>query len=128
VAAVDGNRTRLTILSPESFIFPRNPTILNMLDTMEVASNLASLKRAPNSPNWIACFMLPDARRTRRSAGAHDRREARRIANPFEDAAQEGKRGRLTEFQTRKVIADIYAISNKDKLASSTIQGSFPKC
>ena len=86
---------------------------------------MASLRRLLNSPNWIACFTLPDGRRTQRSTGTHDRRAAQRIANSFEDASQEGKRGRFTEFQARKVIADIYAISNRDQLASSTIKDFF---
>jgi len=86
---------------------------------------MASLRRLPNSPNWIACFTLPDGRRAQRSTGTPDRHAAQRIANAFEDAAQEGRRGRFTEFQARKVIGDIYAISNGDQLASSTIQDFF---
>jgi integrase len=86
---------------------------------------MASLRHLPNSPNWIACFTLPDGRRTQRSTGTPDKREAQRIANSFEDASREGRRGRFTEFQARKVIAEIYAISNRDQLASSTIEDFF---
>jgi integrase len=83
---------------------------------------MASLRRVPNSPYWIACFTLPDGRRTQRSTKTVDRREAQRIANKFEDASQAGADGRLTEVQARKVIADIFAISNKDNLPGSTIK------
>jgi integrase len=83
---------------------------------------MASLRRLLNSPYWIACFTLPDGRRTQRSTKTTDRQEAKRIANKFEDASEDGAEGRLTELQARKVIADIFAISNKNKLPSSTIK------
>jgi integrase len=83
---------------------------------------MASLRRLPNSPYWIACFTLPDGRRTQRSTKTADRQEAKRIANKFEDASEDGAEGRLTEVQARKVIADIFAISNRNNLPSSTIR------
>lgn len=83
---------------------------------------MASLRRLPNSPYWIACFTMPDGRRTQRSTKSADRREAQRIANKFEDAAEDGAQGRFTEVQARKVIADIFAISNKGQLPSSSIK------
>ena len=83
---------------------------------------MASLRRLPNSPYWIACFTLPDGRRTQRSTKTVDRQEAKRIANKFEDASDDGAEGRLTEVQARKVIADIFAISNRNTLPSSTIK------
>lgn len=83
---------------------------------------MASLRRSPNSPFWIACFTLPDGRRTNRSTGTTDKKEARRIANKFEDAAEEAKGGKLTETRARRTIADIFAIANKDNLQSSTIE------
>ena len=79
----------------------------------------------PNSPYWIACFSLPDGRRTQRSTKATDRREAERISNKFEDAAKEARGGRLIEGQARKVIADIYSIGNKNQLPSSTVKEFF---
>lgn len=86
---------------------------------------MASLRRLPNSPFWIACFSLPDGRRTQRSTKTTDRREAQRIANKFEDAARLAQQGRLIENQARKVIADIYSIGNKDQLPSSSIRDYF---
>ena len=70
---------------------------------------MASLRRVPRSPYWIACFTLPDGTRTNRSTGTADKRQAQRIANDFEDAADEAKAGRLTEARARKTIADIFA-------------------
>lgn len=89
------------------------------------ATLMASLRRLPNSPYWIACFSLPDGRRTQRSTKSTDRREAERIANKFEDAAKEAPQGRLIEGQARKVIADIYSIGNKNQLPSSTVKEFF---
>jgi integrase len=83
---------------------------------------MASLRRVPRSPYWIACFTLPDGVRTNRSTGTADRRQAQRIANDFEDAADEAKAGRLTETRARKTIADIFAIGNKDALPSASVK------
>ncbi|HZL43068.1 MAG TPA: hypothetical protein VFD66_07280, partial [Verrucomicrobiae bacterium] len=121
---------------------------------------MASIRKLPNSPFWIACFTLPDGTRTQRSTrvpvdgvtkanleplqkllgdllGAtmtipenaktedsldarETKRLAQRIANHFEEAGREARAGRLTELQARKVIADIYALGNRDALQSST--------
>ena len=83
---------------------------------------MSSLRRVPKSPYWIACFTLPDGVRTNRSTGTTDKREAQRIANEFEDAAQEARAGRLTESRARKTIADIFAIGNKDALPSASVK------
>ena len=60
---------------------------------------MASLRRFPRSPYWFACFTLPDGRRTQQSTKSSDRKEAQRIANKFEDAADEGRTGKLIEGQ-----------------------------
>ncbi len=83
---------------------------------------LASLRRFPRSPYWFACFTLPDGRRTQQSTKSSDRKEAQRIAHKFEDAADEGRTGKLIEGQARKVIAEIFAIGNKDELPNSTLK------
>ena len=70
----------------------------------------------------MACFSLPDGRRTTRSTGTFDKKEAQRVANHFEDAANEGKAKKLTESRARKTIADIFYLSNQDALASSSIR------
>lgn len=83
---------------------------------------MASIKRHPKSPFWMACFTLPDGRRTTRSTGTTEKKEAQRIANLYEDTANQGKAKTLTESRARKTIADIFALSNRDKLASSSIK------
>ena len=90
-----------------------------------VVTFMASLRYLPKSPFWIACFTLPDGRRTQRSTKSTDRREALRIANQFEDASKAGRRGLLVEAQARKVIANIYALANPDELPSSTTKDFF---
>ena len=86
---------------------------------------MASVKRHPRSPFWMACFSLPDGRRTTRSTGTSDKKEAQRVANHFEDAANQGKVKKLTESRARKTIADIFALSNLDILPSSNIKEFF---
>lgn len=83
---------------------------------------MASLRRFPQSPYWFACFTLPNGRRVQRSTKSKDRGEAQRIANKYEDASKDGAAGRLTEVQARKVIADIFTISNKNTLPSASIK------
>jgi integrase len=83
---------------------------------------MASIKRHPKSPFWMACFTLPDGRRTTRSTGTSEKKEAQRIANHYEDVANEGRSKKLTESRARKTIADIFSMANQDKLASSSIK------
>jgi integrase len=83
---------------------------------------MASLRKHPRSPFFFACFTLPDGRRTQRSTGTNDRKQAQRIANEYEDAARDASQGRFIESRARKVIADIYALGNQDALPSSTIK------
>ena len=82
---------------------------------------MASLRRIPRSPYWIACFTLPDGRRTQRSTGSSNRSKAQKVANELEDASREAREGRLTETRARKAIADIYAMANRSNLPTSKI-------
>src|SRR5476651_2431035 len=86
---------------------------------------MASLRRVPRSPFWIACFTLPDGRRTQRSTGSENRGEAQRVANKFEDASREASTGRFVESRARKTIADIFALANQEQLPSSTTTAFF---
>jgi integrase len=88
---------------------------------------VASVHRHPNSPYFSAFFYLPDGRRTSRSTGSSNRREAQRIADKFEDAAKEAKVGRLTETRARKAIADIFALANRQDLPSFSIRDYFER-
>ena len=85
-----------------------------------VVTVMASIRKHPKSPFWFACFTLADGRRTTRSTGATDRRKAKGIANDYEEAERAAGEGRFIESRARKVIAEIYARANQQKLASST--------
>lgn len=85
---------------------------------------MASLRRHPKSPYYIACFTLPDGRRTTRTTKQTDRRKALKIALEYERASIEGKAQRLSEACARRVIQDIYTISNGASIQSTSI-GTF---
>ena len=83
---------------------------------------MASLRKIPRSPYWQAIINLPDGRRTTRSTGTTNKKEALLIALKFEEAANMGQQGTLVERRARKTIADIYAIANKTALETSSIK------
>lgn len=83
---------------------------------------MASLRRHPRSPYWHAIIYLPDGRKTNRSTGTTNKKDALRIALQFEEAANMAKKGTLVERRARKTIADIYAIANDSSLETSSIK------
>ncbi len=82
---------------------------------------MASLHKLPNCKNWMVAFRLPDGRRTMRSTGTPDRRQAQAIALKYEDAARLAAKDRFSETRTRQVIADIYALKAAEKLPSDSL-------
>ena len=68
---------------------------------------MASLRRVPNSPYWIACFTDADGRRTNRSTKLTDRRKAQKLAHEWQKAADDARAGRLVEGQVRRVFNSI---------------------
>lgn len=82
---------------------------------------MASLRKHPASPFWIACFTLPDGRRTQRSTKQNDRRKAERIANQWEDAARQ----KASAVQARRVLSDIHKVIHGEPLVSKTVQAHF---
>ena len=89
------------------------------MGSMDVASNnrhqfsshnMASLRRHPKSPFFVACFIGDDGRRYQRSTGIRadgmiaSRREAQKIADGYEDVA----RRQHTARQVQQVVHDIY--------------------
>ena len=88
-------------------------------------SNMASLRRFPKSPFWFACFTGPDARRIQRSTKEINKRRAQRIADQYEAAALEARLGLLSERQARKIIGEIFEISNRQKLPNDSIDDFF---
>ena len=67
---------------------------------------MASLRRLPRSPNYIACFTGADGKRYQRSSGVKadgkviSKRAAQRIADEFEEIA----RRRKSATQVQRVI------------------------
>jgi integrase len=86
---------------------------------------MASLRRLSNSPYWIACYTLPDGRRTQRSTRTHDKKEAMQMAMTWEKASRLAMAGKLGIDQARAVIAagvaDILAMSGQT-MPTSTVK------
>lgn len=83
---------------------------------------MASIHRRKGTKKWHAAFYDAEGRRCMRSTGSSKRGEAMSIALDWEEAARRGREGRLTVDQARKVIADIYARANRDKLPAGTVR------
>ena len=86
---------------------------------------MASLRRFPGSQFWYACFRGADGRRIQRSTGETDRRRAQKIADKFEEAAFDARRGMLVERAARKVIGEIYSIGARENLRGDSIADFF---
>jgi integrase len=82
---------------------------------------MASLRRLPDSKNWIACFTDVTGRRLQRSTGTHKRKEATMVAWQFEEAARKLK----TEGQIRRVMSDLFQSISNDPLPSGSIEEFF---
>jgi integrase len=68
---------------------------------------MASIRRLKSSPYLVACFTLPDGRRTNRSTKTSDRRLAQRLADEWQTAATKAREGHFVEAQARAVLNDI---------------------
>jgi len=82
---------------------------------------MASLHKVPNCANWMVAFYLPDGRRTMRSTGTSNKRQAQSVASKYVEAARLAAKDRLNEARARKVISDIYAIRATEKLPSDSL-------
>jgi integrase len=88
---------------------------------------MASLRRYPNSRFWIACFTDASGRQIQRSTKETDKKRAMAIAQRFAEAARTARLGFLSEQQARKVIGDIYAISNRQPFPNETVRAFFAR-
>jgi integrase len=88
---------------------------------------MASLRRFPDTPYWFACFTGPDGHRCQRSTKEINKKRAQRIADHYEQAAKTARLGLLTSTQARKVLGEIYQISNREELPPDTIGEFFPR-
>ena len=88
---------------------------------------MASIHKDPRgkSPFWYASFTLPNGKRTSRSTKQTDKRKAEAVCYDWEKAARQARQGNLQDFAARKVIGDLYEISNGEQLPSSRIKTYF---
>jgi integrase len=86
---------------------------------------MASLRKLPNSPYWIACFRDAAGRRTNRSTKQTDVRKARPIAKEWEDAARKGRAGEITQAAAIKVLGEIVEISTGNTFQVSSVSDHF---
>lgn len=86
---------------------------------------MASLRKKPNSPYWIACYTTADGKQDQKStkllASRANEKKALEIADGYEQVACEAK----TETQVRKVIADITTETLGKPVAQLTCDGWF---
>jgi integrase len=82
---------------------------------------MASVRKISDSPYWIACFTLPDGKRTNRSTKSKDKREAQRIALEWETASRAAQKGNLIESQARKVVGNILEIVGAGTIKSESV-------
>ena len=68
---------------------------------------MASLRRHPKSPFWIACFTDANGNRTNRSTKTKDRKLALKMAVEWEEVAKRAISGEMTEARARTVINSI---------------------
>jgi integrase len=88
---------------------------------------MASLRRFPDSRYWFAVFIGPNGRQTQRSTKEADKRRAQKIADRYAEAARLARMGLLAEKQARRVISDIFEISNRQPLLQDTIGAYFTR-
>ena len=81
---------------------------------------MPSIHRNKAKPFWYAAFTNADGRRSFKSTGTKDRREAQRICLEWADAAKEGRNGTLTELRIRKTMSDIFLRANREKMATGS--------
>src|SRR5665213_1162427 len=88
---------------------------------------MASLHKDPRgkSPFWYCAFTLPDGRRTFRSTKLTDRKQAWSVCLQWENTAEQGRHGDLTEAQTRKVLNTILESTGQAPMQSETIHDFF---
>jgi len=85
---------------------------------------MASLRRVPKSPNYIACFTGADGKRYQRSTGVkvtgkvEARRQAQKVADEFEDIARRKRNAQ----QVQRVFKDLYHEITDTDLPNATVK------
>jgi len=86
---------------------------------------MPSVHKIAKSPYWFAAFTNADGRRSFKSTKMTDKTEAARLCFEWADAAKDGRAGRLSETQVRKVMSDIFARANRETLPAGTVRQFF---
>lgn len=84
---------------------------------------MASIRKIPGRHVWIACFTGIDGTRYQRSTGTRNEKEARKIADDFEDAT----RRQRTSVQVRRVVYELHARITGDSLGDTTFREFFTR-
>jgi integrase len=78
--------------------------VFDIPDVCGFVCGMASVKRRPDSAQWVACYSAPDGRRFQRSTKLTNRKEALKVAEAWEAAY----RGKQTETKVRRVMGEIF--------------------
>lgn len=68
---------------------------------------MASLKKRPGSPYYVACYTKADGTRTQRSTKQTNRDEATKVLVECMEAERLARQSLLTEIQARKIVSEI---------------------
>src|SRR4029453_12912733 len=83
---------------------------------------MASIHRHPNSRFWYCTIGVPGFGQIQRTTKHTDKRKALEFAQKLEKTAQQNT---LTDTQARKVLAELYALRNGEKLPGSSAREFF---
>jgi integrase len=68
---------------------------------------MASVAKHPRSPFWYACYTDPTGRRMKKSTGLTARSKALEMARALQRAADDARRGALTEARARELLSEM---------------------
>src|SRR5687767_6731176 len=85
-------------------------------------NDMASIRRSPNSPFWLACFRNSDGIRTNRTTKLTDRHKAMKLAIEWEDAARKARTGQMVEGAVLKTFNDILQRVGAEPLHGESVE------
>ena len=130
-----GNEGALPPFARQQPAFPREKTLRNVIDFMfrsDYCSDIACVvkdKAVRNgkrrSPYWYASYVDANGRRVKRSTGLTSRSKALQMALALQKAADEARRGALTEARTRELLSEVLQSVNGEGLHVFTVEQWF---
>jgi integrase len=85
-------------------------------------ASVVKLKPAGRSPFWYACYTDATGRRMKKSTGLTARSKALEMARTLQKAANEARRGALTEARTRELLSEVLQSVNGEGLRVFTVK------